>query len=171
MFCQNCGTAIQESDSVCPNCGAIRDQNEGTAFCTNCGSKISKNALICPKCGVATELYRDDQERARQAAPQSAQTPPVINITNTNTNSNINTNTNTNFNGYNAYRSSKSKGMAFILCLILGFFGVHRFYVGKTGSGLLYLFTAGLFGIGWIFDLVQILSGRFCDKYGYRLEV
>ena len=44
------------------------------------------------------------------------------------------------------------------LCWLLGFFGLHRFYFGKTISGLIYLFTFGLLGIGWIVDLFLIPS-------------
>ena len=45
----------------------------------------------------------------------------------------------------------------FLLCLFLGVFGAHKFYVGKIGLGILYLFTAGLFGIGWFIDTIVIL--------------
>ncbi len=51
-----------------------------------------------------------------------------------------------------------NKWTAFFLCLFLGFFGVHKFYEGKAGIGTLYLFTLGLFGIGWLFDLIRILT-------------
>ena len=51
----------------------------------------------------------------------------------------------------------KSYTTAFILCLFLGFFGVHKFYQGKIGLGILYLFTGGLFGIGWFVDTIVLL--------------
>ncbi len=51
----------------------------------------------------------------------------------------------------------KQKWVAFILCLLFGVFGVHKFYEGKTVMGIVYIFTAGLFGIGWIIDLIRIL--------------
>ena len=51
----------------------------------------------------------------------------------------------------------KDKWTAFFLCLFLGVLGVHKFYEGKIGMGLLYLFTFGLFGVGWFIDLVLIL--------------
>ena len=38
--------------------------------------------------------------------------------------------------------------------------GAHKFYEGKTALGVLYLFTFGLFGTGWIFDLIAILSKK-----------
>ncbi|MEN6397650.1 MAG: TM2 domain-containing protein [Candidatus Cloacimonas sp.] len=60
--------------------------------------------------------------------------------------------------------SPKSGITTLLLCLFLGFYGGHRFYSGHTGLGILYLFTAGLFMIGWIVDLISILSGRYRDK-------
>jgi TM2 domain-containing membrane protein YozV len=51
------------------------------------------------------------------------------------------------------------------LCWIFGFFGAHRFYFGKRKTGLLWFFTLGLLGIGWIIDLFLIPSmDRQADK-------
>lgn len=66
--------------------------------------------------------------------------------------------------------SSKSKTTALILCIVFGFFGVHQFYVGKVGKGILYLFTCGLFGIGWLIDIFQILGGNFKDNCNQPLK-
>ena len=66
--------------------------------------------------------------------------------------------------------SSKSKTTAFILCLFLGTIGAHYFYVGKTWMGLLYLFTFGLFGIGYGIDIIRILCGTFRDSDGRYLR-
>lgn len=71
---------------------------------------------------------------------------------------------------YVANTSDKSKKTALLLCIFLGYFGVHQFYVGKIGKGLLYLFTGGLFGIGWIVDIVKILMGSFRDNVGAPLR-
>ena len=46
----------------------------------------------------------------------------------------------------------------FLICFFLGILGVHQFIEGKTGKGLLYLFTGGLFGIGWLIDCIRYLS-------------
>lgn len=43
-----------------------------------------------------------------------------------------------------------------VICILLGMFGVHKFYKGKIKEGLLYLFTGGIFGIGWIVDIIKL---------------
>lgn len=71
---------------------------------------------------------------------------------------------------YVTITSDKKKWVAFWLCFFLGFVGAHRFYVGKIGSGILYIFTCGLFGIGLIVDLIKILCGSFRDNTGAPLR-
>ena len=66
--------------------------------------------------------------------------------------------------------SPRSRTVALILCALLGYLGVHRFYVGKIGSGLIWLCTGGLFGIGWVIDLVVIALGTFRDIDGLLVE-
>ena len=46
--------------------------------------------------------------------------------------------------------------LAWILLTFLGFFGIHRFYMGKVFTGLLYLFTVGLFGVGILYDFLTL---------------
>ena len=62
--------------------------------------------------------------------------------------------------------SEKRKLPAFLLCLFLGVFGLHRFYVGKVATGLIQLFTVGGFVIWWLIDRLVILLGGFTDKEG-----
>ena len=62
--------------------------------------------------------------------------------------------------------SQKSKTTDLLLCIFLGTLGVHRFYEGKIGTGILWLCTLGLFGIGWIVDIVLIVTNKAKDKYG-----
>ena len=53
-----------------------------------------------------------------------------------------------------------------LLCLFLGLVRGHRFYVGKVGTGILWLFTGGFFAVGALFDLYKIIVGSFEDKEG-----
>lgn len=46
--------------------------------------------------------------------------------------------------------------VTYLLWFFLGFLGVHKFYLGKMGWGILYIFTGGLFLIGWLIDLFTI---------------
>lgn len=57
----------------------------------------------------------------------------------------------------NVKNDTHSKRIGYILW-IFGFMGSHRFYYGKTISGMIYFFTLGLLGIGWIIDLFLIPS-------------
>ena len=62
--------------------------------------------------------------------------------------------------------SDKSKITALLLCIFLGGLGVHRFYVGKIGTGVVWLLTGGILGIGWLIDIIMIAVGKFKDKQG-----
>ena len=63
----------------------------------------------------------------------------------------------------------KSKSTMFLLWLFTGLFGGHRFYVGKTFSGLIYMFTGGLFLVGWALDFFRL--GSMVDNYNMRYRL
>jgi TM2 domain-containing membrane protein YozV len=63
----------------------------------------------------------------------------------------------------------KSKLVAYLLWFFLGFLSLHRFYLGKIGTGLIWLFTGQLFGIGWIVDL--FLLGGMVDNYNNTKKI
>lgn len=121
--------------------------------CKNCGAQVDSIYRICPYCNSEIEYPNSNKQVIIQniyngPAPQQPQPTPQQD--------------------YNV--SSKDKLIALILCVVLGFFGVHYFYVGKVGKGILYLFTYGLLGIGWIIDIISIASGNFTDQYGLPLK-
>lgn len=62
--------------------------------------------------------------------------------------------------------SSKNYAGTLVLAVLLGYFGAHRFYVGKVGTGILFLLTFGWLGIGWWIDIFTVLFGNFTDKTG-----
>lgn len=110
-------------------------------FCSKCGKEIDDMAVVCPMCGVATKNFNENKQ-------------PTIVINNTNDN----TNTNVNRNSIGFAGRVKNKWVALVLCIFLGYLGAHKFYEGKIGMGILYLFTAGLFLIGVLVDFIALLS-------------
>jgi hypothetical protein len=66
--------------------------------------------------------------------------------------------------------SDKSRGVATALAALLGPFGAHRFYVGKTGSGVLMAATIGGLGLWWLYDLIVVAAGDFRDVQGRRVS-
>lgn len=62
--------------------------------------------------------------------------------------------------------SPKSGVATILLCFFLGPLGAHRFYVGKMGTGILHLITAGCLGIWTLIDFVMIVTGKFTDGEG-----
>ncbi len=137
-YCRNCGEKLTDGTSFCPKCGSPQQDNTPkTVFCKHCGSEIDSDCIICPKCGKQVQELR--------STPAAA--PVVIN----NANQNMSTNT------VVVDGRAKDKWVAFFLCLLLGYLGAHKFYEGRTGQGILYLLTLGLFGIGWIMDCIILL--------------
>ncbi|GHJ48642.1 hypothetical protein Cs7R123_59840 [Catellatospora sp. TT07R-123] len=65
--------------------------------------------------------------------------------------------------------NSKSWLVTLLLCFFLGVLGVHRFYVGKVGTGILQLVTFGGLGVWVLIDFIMILVGKFNDKQGQAL--
>ncbi|MFF5296694.1 TM2 domain-containing protein [Paractinoplanes globisporus] len=64
---------------------------------------------------------------------------------------------------------TKSWIAALLLCFFVGFLGIHRFYVGKVGTGILMLITFGGFGVWTLIDFIMIAIGKFSDKQGLAL--
>lgn len=130
------------------NSNSTNQSNEiKTKFCKFCGTKIPEDAVICTACGRQVEELKQ------------ANNQPQITINNSNESINTNVNKNTASATVSSTGQSypKNKWISFVLCLLFGYFGAHKFYEGKAGMGILYLFTCGLFGIGWFIDIFIIL--------------
>lgn len=115
-------------------------------FCQHCGEAIDNDCVVCPKCGKQVGSIGGDDKNiiinnnnnssssssasAAASASASATVRPVV------------------------HGRPKNKWIAFFLCLltVCG----HKFYEGKVGMGILYLCTMGLFGVGWIIDIVTL---------------
>lgn len=63
-------------------------------------------------------------------------------------------------------KSEKSFVTTALLCFFLGSLGVHRFYAGKTGTGIAMILTVGGFGIWTLIDFIMVLVGKFTDSTG-----
>lgn len=167
--CTHCGAQISNGASFCPACGTSAGAaGDNTKYCTHCRARLPYNAMFCSACGAEADRTISDvkycthcggqipyeakfcskcgRETGISAAP--VQQPVIIN------NNIINQSTQT----LVPYGKPKNKWLAFILCFFFGVFGVHRFYEGKIGTGILWLFTYGIFGIGWLVDLIIILT-------------
>lgn len=106
-------------------------------FCEFCGNEVHVDAVMCPKCGRQLEELKADKSNSN----------PQIIINNTNQ---VNNST-------SHEKKECDKWVSLLLCLFLGIFGAHKFYEGKTGLGILYIFTFGLLGIGCFIDFIIIL--------------
>lgn len=124
---------------------AVQAAPRPTKFCSHCGGSIDEQAVVCPLCGCQVE--------------QMAAATPNIVINNANTNTNTQVQKQTVAPVVVAPTHPKNKWVALLLCC-LGFFGlagIHKFYEGKVGMGVLYLLTCGLCGIGTVVDLITLL--------------
>lgn len=121
--------------------------------CPMCGAPMQEGT--CGYCGYAEEKTAAN---AADISQQPIQPQIVINSPPQN------------INGFTPGVSRKSKSVALILCIFLGYIGAHKFYVGENGMGIIYLFTMGLFGIGWLIDIILIAAGSFKDESGLPLK-
>ena len=130
----------------CPVCGAPMEADT----CGYCGYAEKK----APEMTVNANPVQTQQiQQPVQMQPQTAFGNPVLTQA-----------------GIMPGVSRKSKTTALLLCIFLGTFGAHKFYVGKIGMGLVYLCTLGLFGFGWLIDIILIVSGNFQDEFGLPLR-
>lgn len=121
--------------------------------CPKCGAPMEGNT--CSYCGYIQQTSATTPNAAGGKTAAAVVTQVFINSQSTTAQANI---------------SPKSRWLALAICYFLGLFGGHYFYVGKAGKGILYLFTAGLFGFGWIVDMIRIATGKFVDANNLPLK-
>ena len=124
-------------------------------FCRNCANELDSNAAFCVKCGVKAG---DGNRYCPNCGAETAENAAVC------------IKCGVELKKAAASGEQKSKMAAGLLGIFLGGLGVHRFYVGKVGTGLLYLFTGSLCGIGYLYDLIKIITGTFTDGNGFPIH-
>jgi hypothetical protein len=143
--------------------------DRATKLCSGCGIILDRDAAVCPRC----RTVQPDAPRRAAAPPPGAgyrrfSTPPLPTV-----------------DAPDEYGSLQPRDAAlpaaweertdrrilpaFLLCFLLGVFGAHRFYAGKTGTALLQLFTLGGLGVWALVDLIMIVTGSFTDGRGRRI--
>lgn len=165
------------------NC-SVHQQKEASGSCVYCGKFFCEDCLIevdnkyyckehvklliqhnkAHQSEMADSFEDRDWHRSNMGDNRYSNHPhnqPNIYINNSNMNQHY-----PNFYYYNY----KSRMVALLLCIFLGFGGFHRFYVGKIGTGLIWLFTGGVFGIGWFIDIILLALGLFRDVNGQLLD-
>ena len=63
-------------------------------------------------------------------------------------------------------KSDREWLICLLLCFFVGYLGIHRFYAGKTGTGIAQLLTCGGCGIWTLIDFIMIVLGKFTDENG-----
>ena len=130
------------------------------AYCAYCKTTVLNRHQKCPNCGGT--VFLTDDEPIRQPEVFYERQPEVRTVY-------VEKPVTQTVYVERQRTSEKSWVAALILCLLFGGCGFHRFYVGKIGSGVMFLLTLGWFGIGWLIDVITILSGNFRDCYGLPL--
>ena len=153
ISCPECGRQISRKALVCPGCGYTFEK---TKFCKFCGSNIPEDSVVCTKCGRQVENIAGSDKGI---------------VINNNNNASAAASAVAVNNGMQGFVSPKSRLVTLLLCLFLGWLAIHRFYVGKVGTGILMILLMCT-GIGeiWLFiDFIIILCGGFTDNFGRRI--
>lgn len=108
--------------------------------------------MFCKNCGSKI----DDEAKVCQFCGKNVEGIPTNNQNSTNA---------------NASELIKKGWFLAIMCFFFGGLGVHRFLVGKIGTGVLWLLTGGLLGIGALVDFIMILCSAFTDKDGNKISL
>ena len=172
MECKHCGAEVGMEYRLCPYCKSEMDYPK-----PNQQPVIIQNIIQQPMNTQDYNNYNQNYNQGyNQGYNQNYNQPPQQNYNNgyqAPYQSQPAPYQNNNFTGNDnslAQISPKSKIVTLLLAIFLGFFGIHRFYAGKYISGVVYIFTYGIFYVGWIFDIIMIAMGKFKDKDGFPIQ-
>lgn len=144
MYCENCGIVVSDNSNFCSNCGV--KVKKPILKCTNCGTDVKEYDTICDNCGQMIERAVDN--KTESIGFGAGAIDKGVNNNDENTNSN---------------KKQKSKVVAGILGVLVGPFGVHRFYLGYIGIGIIQLvltfLTFGLASFWGFIEGILILCG------------
>lgn len=144
----------------CPKCGA-----EVTGkYCSYCGSELPYNGPQSVNSGNSTVNSNNVTHNVTNIYYVN-QAPETADNRNRPSSEYASQSVNNQFTG-NPAVSDKNKSTMMILCFLFGIFGVHHFYAGRWKMGLLYLFTGGIVGIGYIVDFIMIAANKYKDANG-----
>lgn len=132
VFTSNSFEVYPQNTAIQPAHAALQP---GMKYCKYCAAQIPMEAVLCVKCGRQVEQLQGFTNVNPQVIINNTPQQTIMPAGN-----------------------RKDKWVAFVLAFFLGALGVHRFYEGKIGTGVLWLLTGGLFGIGWLVDWITILT-------------
>ena len=149
MQCRGCGAELKSDVRYCPYCGREQERQEPVRAKDEGVPQIHihthyDGAQPQVRVNYGTQQGNQPQVTVQYQQPNMAQPAPMV--------------------------SPKSRSVALVLELLLGFLGVHRFYMGHGGLGVLYLLTGGCCGIGCIVDFFILLLGKPRDQFGREIR-
>lgn len=119
-------------------------------YCRNCGKEIADQAVVCVNCGVAPKKGRNYCQACGAASNPAAEICTGCGVR-------------------LVLGEGKNWLTTLLLCIFLGYWGIHRFYTGHIAIGVVQLLTLGGCGIWYLVDIILIATGSFKDAQGNPL--